>query len=160
MSWFRAILASPGWDGVNLKKGNDRESIPATLCHLAAFTGLAFPLANIVAPLLIWLFWRKKSEFVDYHGKESVNFQISLTIWFTLLVVLSFALAFHDAVIFAGGFLGLLGLLFCCARIITAAASAKRGEYSTYPAIIRILKFKPKIERRRNYDDKNRKAQH
>src|SRR5690348_13842866 len=52
------------------------------LCHLlglAGFTGI--PFANVIAPLVFW-FWKKEGNpEVDAHGKEAINFQISLTIY-------------------------------------------------------------------------------
>ncbi|MCP4693689.1 MAG: DUF4870 domain-containing protein [Desulfobacterales bacterium] len=126
-----------------VKKTLIKDTTKAMLCHAVAFFGLAFPLGNIIAPLLIWLVWRKKSEFVNHHGKESIHFQISFTLCYLLLVILSFALAFDDVIVFTGGILGLFAMVFCFMQILNAAASAKRGERSTYPLTIRIIKFKP-----------------
>ncbi|SMO35018.1 DUF4870 domain-containing protein [Melghirimyces algeriensis] len=60
----------------------------AMLCHLIALSGLIIPTANILGPLVIWLL--KKDEFpeVDQHGKESLNFQISITIYLIISSVL------------------------------------------------------------------------
>ena len=53
----------------------------AMFAHLAAFAGFLFPLGNIIGPLIVWLF--KKDEFarVEDQGKESLNFQISISIY-------------------------------------------------------------------------------
>lgn len=123
-----------------MKKKYITDSTFAMLCHLVSFTGLLFPLANIAAPFLIWLVRRKKSRLVDHHGRESMNFQISITIWFLLLTVLSFVLAFGDMVILTVGVVGLFFLIFCFLQILNAAASARKGEYATYPLTIRIIK--------------------
>jgi len=64
------------------------------LCHLTSVLGFVIPLGNIFAPLLFWAFYRKKSPFVNYHSKESLNFQISFTVWFLILPVIAFSLAF------------------------------------------------------------------
>ena len=59
----------------------------ATLAHL---TGLLFflpiPFAHILGPLVVWLLKRSESDFVDRHGKAAVNFQITFTIYFLLLL--------------------------------------------------------------------------
>jgi uncharacterized Tic20 family protein len=52
------------------------------LCHLLAiFTGFA-------GPLILWLVKKDSSAYVDFHGKESLNFQITL---FLFITILSFA---------------------------------------------------------------------
>lgn len=53
----------------------------AMLCHLLGFCGLALPLGNVVGPLILWLIQKEKSPYVDWHGKESLNFQISFTLY-------------------------------------------------------------------------------
>lgn len=65
------------------------------LAHLAALIGIPLamlgipiPFTNILGPLVVWLAKRKDSEFVDTHGKESTNFQISVTIYSIVLVVI------------------------------------------------------------------------
>ncbi len=127
-----------------MNKVNNRDAALGMMCHLAAFAGLVLPLANIAGPFIIWFARGKKSEFVDYHGKESMNFQISFTILYLLLVILSFVLAFDDVIIFAGGILGIFGVLFCFMQVIKAAAFAKRGERSRYPLTIRMIKVRPR----------------
>ena len=52
------------------------------LCHLLSLTLLiGVPLGNILGPLIIWLIKRDEDPFVDLCGKESLNFQISMTIY-------------------------------------------------------------------------------
>ena len=51
-------------------------------CHLAGLTKyIGIPFGNIAGPLIIWLIKKNASPFVDDNGKESLNFQISLTIY-------------------------------------------------------------------------------
>jgi hypothetical protein len=57
-------------------------------CHLAALSFyVGVPFGNIVGPLIIWLIKRGDLQSVDEHGKESLNFQISFTLWSVLLFV-------------------------------------------------------------------------
>src|SRR4051812_34854018 len=56
------------------------------LCHLSSIIGMLgylgmVPLGNIVAPLIVWLIKRHDSLGVDAHGKESLNFHISWTLY-------------------------------------------------------------------------------
>lgn len=53
----------------------------AMLCHVSAFVGFVFPLANVLGPLLVWMFKRDQMPLVREHGRESVNFQISYSVY-------------------------------------------------------------------------------
>lgn len=62
------------------------------LCHFASFTGWAFPFGNIFGPLVVWLLKRAESPDIDFHGKEAMNFQLSVTLYLLLLVTFCFVL--------------------------------------------------------------------
>jgi hypothetical protein len=103
------------------------------LCHLIAFCALVgVPLGHILGPLVVWLIKRNESGFVDYHGKESLNFQISMTIYSIIAAILIIVLI---------GWL-LLGLLFLLniILVIMAAIKASEGELYEYPFTIRFIK--------------------
>src|SRR5438093_13515368 len=52
------------------------------LAHATALAGFFVPLAgHIVGPLIIWLAKRGDSPEIDAHGKESMNFQLSMLIY-------------------------------------------------------------------------------
>ena len=50
-------------------------------CHLSSLAGLIIPGANILLPLLCWLSRKDTSRFVNFHGKESLNFQINMLLY-------------------------------------------------------------------------------
>src|ERR1700682_747629 len=52
------------------------------LCHASALLGvfLHFP-GHLLGPLVVWLAKRDDSPEIDAHGKESLNFQISMLIY-------------------------------------------------------------------------------
>ena len=102
------------------------------LCHLLAFAGyIGIPFGNIIGPLVMWLIKKDESAFVDYHGKESLNFQISLTIYSLVCIPLCF--------IIIGIFL-LIGLLvFGVVQIILASIKANDGQPYQYPLCIRFI---------------------
>ena len=52
----------------------------AALCHFAGLPVFTIVGANIIAPLVIWLLKKDTMPFVDDHGKESLNFQITCVI--------------------------------------------------------------------------------
>ena len=98
----------------------------AMLCHiLAIFTGF-------LGPLIIWLIKKDESAFVDHHGKEALNFQLTLLIaW-----VASGLLTFVCIGFFLMPVIGIVDLVLC----IMAAVSSSRGEEYRYPINIRFVK--------------------
>ena len=102
-------------------------------CHLAALAGFLVPFGNIVGPLVIWLLKRTEMPMVDRHGKESLNFQITVAIAFLICIPLAFVLI---------GFL-LMFVVGIGALILTIMAAVKvsNGDFEyKYPFAIRLLK--------------------
>lgn len=52
----------------------------AVLVHLSGFLKYFFPLLFILAPILIWA-RHKEEPYVDEHGSQAINFQISMFIY-------------------------------------------------------------------------------
>lgn len=104
----------------------------AMLTHLSALTGLFTGVGSVVAPLIIWQIQKDKSAYIDYHGKEAVNFQITMAIAF----IISFFLVFVLIGAFLIWILGVVWLVFT----IIAAIKANNGEYYRYPLTIRFIK--------------------
>ena len=107
------------------------EKIWATLCHLA---GLVFfiPGFNLLAPLLIWLIKKEESRYIDYHGKEALNFQLSILLYalissLLLLIIVGLPLMLV---------LGVLDIIF----IIVASVNAFDAKLYQYPLSIRFIK--------------------
>lgn len=102
------------------------------LCHLIAFAGFIIPFGNIIGPLVIWLIKKDEFEFVNDQGKESLNFQISMTIYFIVSAILT---------IIVIGILLLIGLaIFDLVVLIIATIKANGGEKYRYPLCIRFIK--------------------
>lgn len=104
----------------------------AMLCHLTALAGMIIPFGNIFGPLIIWLI--KKNEFpvVDEQGKEALNFNISVTIYLLVSLVL---------IIVCIGYLLLIGIgIAALVFTIIAAVKASNGEQFRYPLTIRFIK--------------------
>ncbi|MEM7601868.1 MAG: DUF4870 domain-containing protein [Verrucomicrobiota bacterium] len=54
----------------------------AVAAHLASVAGwVGIPFGHILAPLVVWLIKKDESEFVRGQAIESLNFQISMTIY-------------------------------------------------------------------------------
>jgi uncharacterized Tic20 family protein len=102
----------------------------AHLASLAKYT--VVPLANILGPLVVWLIKKDEMPFVDSHGKEAINFQISVTIY----TLVSGALVFCAGI----GFIGIVAvLIYDLVFTILAAVSAANGKAYRYPLTIRLV---------------------
>jgi uncharacterized Tic20 family protein len=103
------------------------------LCHLVALTMLlGVPMGHLLGPLVIWLIKRQEDPFVDACGKESLNFQISMTIYFAISFLLAFIVI---------GFFMMIGVMILNITLtIIAAIKASEGTSYTYPCTIRFIK--------------------
>ena len=109
------------------------------LAHLSALVGLIVPMGNIIAPLIVWLLKRDQSPEIDEHGRESVNFQISMFIYISVLSVITFILIF----IIIGFLLIPVIAILCLADVvfvIIASIKANEGQMYRYPLTIRLVK--------------------
>ena len=106
----------------------------AMLCHLGGLIGsliTSITFGGAVGAAIFWLLRRDASEVVDRHGREALNFQLTMLIFALLIIPLCFI------------FIGLLllpvllivGILFP----ILGASAASRGEDYRYPMTIRFF---------------------
>jgi uncharacterized protein len=102
------------------------------ICHLSALAGFVIPGAgHILGPLVVWLVKRGESAEIDAHGKEALNFQISMLIYNVVagilcLLVIGFALL---------AILHVLNVVF----VIIAALRASEGQMYRYPLTLRLI---------------------
>jgi len=104
----------------------------AALCHASALLGvfLHFP-GHLLPPLIIWLAKRGESPELDAHGKEAVNFQISMLIYNVVAALFCLVLI---------GFVFLVVLWIVNAvLVIIAAIQASEGKFYRYPMTIRFI---------------------
>jgi uncharacterized protein len=103
------------------------------LCHATALAGFFVPWAgHILGPLIVWLAKRGDSSEIDEHGKESLNFQISMLIYNVIAGVLCLVLI--GFIILA--ILHILNLVL----VIVASIQASEGKFYRYPITIRLIK--------------------
>lgn len=60
----------------------------ATVLHLSVFTKFFIPLGNFIFPMLLWLS-RKQDPFVDHHGRNALNFQISMFLYTVFIIAIA-----------------------------------------------------------------------
>ena len=61
----------------------------ASLIHASTFSKFFIPFGNFILPLVLWTANKKEYEFVDYNGKQALNFQISLLLYSIVLGIIS-----------------------------------------------------------------------
>ena len=104
----------------------------STFAHLGFLAGLIIPFGNVVAPLVIWLVYKDRSSYVEYHSKEALNFQLTVTIAMVASGIL--------VLLLIGIFLLIGVLLLALVLSIVAAVKANNGEYYEYPFAIRFFR--------------------
>ena len=105
----------------------------AVFCHLGGFAlyVLPFVLGNVLVPLVLWLMKRNESAYVDEHGREALNFQISMTIYGIGVGLLAWVLV---------GFLLIPPLaIFHFVMMVIASVRASQGESYRYPLTLHLI---------------------
>lgn len=120
-------------DGDSLRSEDKDARMWGMFCHLTALSAfIGVPFGNIIGPLIIWLIKREEFSQVEDQGKESLNFQISMTIY----TLVSFFLCF----VIIGFLLLPAVLLVDLILVIIASVKANKGELYRYPFTIRFIK--------------------
>ena len=102
------------------------------LCHASALLGLFLHfLGHLLGPLIVWLVKRGESPEIDAHGKESLNFQLSMLIYDAIAAILCIILIGIPILIA----LWLMNTVF----VIIASIRASEGKFYRYPITIRFL---------------------
>lgn len=123
-------------------KERDQDDIAmwACLCHFSALLGLIWwmpmstiwiPFGHLVGPLVVWLLKRKESTFIDEAGRESLNFQLTMTLY---------------GAVFGVAFMGGIGKFVVMALVVVdgllvaqAGIAASRSKAYRYPLIFRRM---------------------
>jgi uncharacterized Tic20 family protein len=109
------------------------------ICHLAGLVGyLGNGFGSIIGPLVVWLVKKDEIPEVDEHGKEALNFNISVTIYFLILGAAT-VVTFGIGILLTGPFMIVLAV-FHLVCVIVAAMKANNGEPYRYPMCIRLVK--------------------
>ena len=129
IQWARSVAATP----VVLDKSIDagQERFWCMWCHLGALLGYILPFGHILAPLVIWVTKRRQVPGVDEAGRESLNFQLTVTFFALIGIMLS--------TVVVGLFVLFVLVVFHFSLTLFAALRAQRGEQVRYPVNFRII---------------------
>lgn len=149
---------------------NTSEKNTATFTHLSTLSQYIIPFGNYIFPILIWTSYKDKSEFVNHHGKQTLNFQLSLLLYTLILALIAIpifvtvflknipieAILYNDSYVIRNfnfeGNIGLLSigatavLLFGLLKVVEfflviyASIKTSNGEYYKYPMTIPFIK--------------------
>jgi len=139
----------------------------ATFIHLSTFSRFIIPFGNFIGPLILWISNKEKSAFVDAHGKQALNFQISILLYAIIIGTISipfFIFKFFNGIDFIDfhsfndfhfnitkpspllyitggcGALAIIAFILEIVFIIKASLKARDGELYQYPLTINFLK--------------------
>lgn len=102
------------------------------LCHAAALLGVfTHFIGHIFGPLAVWLIKRHDAAEIDAHGKESLNFQLSMLLYDIVAGILCVILIGIPILIL----LWIANLVF----VIIASIRASEGQLYRYPLTIRFI---------------------
>jgi uncharacterized Tic20 family protein len=104
------------------------------LAHLSALIATALSTMGFIGPLIVWLIKRDQSKFVDYHGKEALNFQLNMLIYMLIALAITFATCGMGIPLPLA--VGVYGMVMC----IIAGIKANQGEMYQYPLTFRLIK--------------------
>jgi uncharacterized Tic20 family protein len=108
----------------------DRQLI--VLTHLSQLITLVIGFGSLILPLILWMTNKEKVYQMDTHGKNIINFQLSILIYSIICIPLILLLGL--------GLLGLIALAFVAIIFpIINAIKASNGETPTYPLSINII---------------------
>lgn len=129
IQWARDVAAVPVALDTNVEAGHER--FWCMCCHLGALLGYILPFGHILAPLVIWVTKRRQVPGVDEAGRESLNFQLTVTFFALIGIMLSTVLV--------GLFMLFVLVVFHFSLTLFAALRAQRGEQVKYPVNLRII---------------------
>lgn len=95
-------------------------------------------LVNVLVPLVVWLWQRKRSEFVRVHALEELNFQLSLTIYAIVAIVLAVLTLGLGLVVIVP--IALVLVLVVIYVMVRASIAGARGQEYRYPLTMRLVR--------------------
>lgn len=101
------------------------------LMHLSQYCSMVVPILGIVAPVVLWITNKDNDALVDASGRNILNWNISMLIYFVVCWLLLF--------VFIGFLLFPILVVTMLVCPIIGAAKASNGEVWKYPLSIKFL---------------------
>ncbi len=111
----------------------------SAFAHLSGLAGYVFPLGNIIAPFVLWLFMKDRNTAWDNTGRAVINFQLSMFLYGLVLLLLSTVSNPLDISASIVYFMVISLILMKTYCIIVATNSAFHGKPFDYPLTIKFL---------------------
>ena len=109
----------------------------AMVAHIGVFVAAWFAM-GFLCPLVVWLVYRQRSDFVRRHALESLNFQVSLLIYTAIAIVLVL-ITFGLGVLIIIPLI-VIGAVAAVVFIVLATMAASSGNEYRYPLTIRLVR--------------------
>ncbi|MEP5338271.1 MAG: DUF4870 domain-containing protein [Algibacter sp.] len=102
------------------------------IAHLSQLITLVTGFGSLIVPLILWVTQKEKVYQMDQHGKNIINFQLSLIVYCIVCVplILLFGLGLLGFVV-----LGIISIVFP----IINAIKASNGETPAYPLSLNFI---------------------
>ncbi|WP_298238816.1 DUF4870 domain-containing protein [uncultured Algibacter sp.] len=102
------------------------------ITHLSQLITLVTGFGSLLLPLILWLTQKEKVYQMDTHGKNIINFQLSLIVYCLICIplILLFGLGILGFIV-----LGIISIIFP----IVNAIRASRGETPKYPLSLNFI---------------------
>lgn len=135
-----SVAMSMGYTGVHSQPftrlrdaaATDGERTYALFTHLAGLLGYVI-FVPVVPTLIMWAIKKNESPFIDDHGREAMNAQLSYLIYW--LGCLALAPMTCGVTSVGLGVLPIAAIVF----VVLAAINASKGEFHRYPITLRMI---------------------
>ena len=164
---------------------SSNQKTTSAFVHLSTLTQYFIHFGNYIFPIIIWGASKKDSDYIDHHGRQTINFQLSLLLYSLLLSLIAIpifivtifknipinAIVYNDDFIIDNFHLEhitgivIIGItaavLFFTLKvaefflIIYASIKAANGELYKYPLTINFLKTEKKEENKTEISEEN-----
>lgn len=103
------------------------------LTHTASMYAGLIPFGSLVVALALW-WWKRESPYVVRHARSSINFQLSMLVYYGLGIGYVYVYAAFGLILLASS------AVFETVSIVQAARRAKAGQYYDYRYTLHFVK--------------------
>ena len=110
--------------------------------QMAMFIYLLGLFTHFIGPIILWMMKREESKFIDHHGKEVINFSITMALGGLILGAVGVPLIFLTLCLGAIVIIPLMMAFGIYGTVMTiiGATKANKGEWWEFPISIRLIR--------------------